>query len=249
MKAFQKSAREISPISRAAPPGAALPLGHLQHSLWQAFSTSGRRLGLRICLRRGCHRIYRARRWNQRYCQDPECQKLVRRWQAAKRQQQRRQQPEVRQAHATAERERRIRRRVAAAGRKVDPGCEVVSREELPDEGRGAWSRSKPVAASFCDRPGCYDAVRESCRCPARYCSDGCRQAIRRVCDRERKWLKRHAQTARSPAPRAFPSERGAQRAALPHLTCWPRWVARRRPGSRSSTIGASSSVAYVLAI
>ena len=191
-------------------------MGHLQHSLCQAFSTSGRRLGLRICLRRGCHRTYRARRWNQRYCQDPECLKLVRRWQVAKRQQQRRQQPEVRQAHAAAERQRRLRRRVAAASNKVDPEAEVVSRAKLPDEGRGAWSRSKNDSVPFCDRPGCYDAVRPSCRCPARYCGDGCRQAVRRVGDRERKWLRRHAQRARSPAPRAFSPARGAQRVRCP---------------------------------
>lgn len=49
-----------------------IPLGHVQHSLCQSCSTSGRRLGLRICLRRGCHRVFQARCWNQRYCDDPE---------------------------------------------------------------------------------------------------------------------------------------------------------------------------------
>jgi hypothetical protein len=46
-------------------------------------------------------------RWNQCYCQDPECRKEVARWQAAKRQQQRRRHPEVRQQHAADERERK----------------------------------------------------------------------------------------------------------------------------------------------
>jgi hypothetical protein len=193
-----------------------LPLGQLQHSLCQAFSTSGRCLGLRICLRRGCHRVYRARRWNQRYCQHPECRKLVRRWQAAKRQQQRRQQPEVRQAHAAAERERRARRRAASVRQSLPVSEEGALPEEKQDEGREAWSRSKGSPAFFCDRPGCYDAVRESCRCQARYCSDGCRQALRRVRDRERKWLNRHTQGARSPRPPEYPAGRAARRARSP---------------------------------
>ncbi len=46
---------------------------------------------------------------------------------------------------------------------------------------------------NFCDRPGCYDPVRASRSKAAKYCSDGCRRAVHRVRDRERKWLKRHA--------------------------------------------------------
>jgi hypothetical protein len=166
-------------------------LGHLQHTLCQLGSTSGRRLGWRMCLRRGCHKVYRARRWNQRYCPDPTCRKLVRRWQAAKRQQQRREQPEVRQAHAAAERERRARR--ATSARRVVPAPDADSSgDQKPEQKQCAWSRSrKQFPTPFCDRPGCYDAVRPSCRCRARYCGDGCRQAIQRVRDRERKWLTR----------------------------------------------------------
>ena len=190
------------------------PLGHLQHTLCQLGSTSGRRLGWRMCLRRGCHRVYRARRWNQRYCQDPTCRKLVRRWQAAKRQQQRRQQPEVRQSHAAAERERRARR---ATGTRRVVACHDVeaSGEQKPEQNLGAWSRSrKKVPAPFCDRPGCYDAVRSSCRCHARYCSDGCRRALQRVRDRERKWLNRNRpaegeSSGREPAARQSRRHRG----------------------------------------
>ena len=193
-----------------------LPLGHLQHTRCHSCFTSGRRLGPRICLRRGCHRVFQARCWNQRYCQDAECRKLVRRWQAAKRQQQRRKQPEVRQAHATAERERRARRRAAAVDTNPHSPDEAVSAEEKPDEGRGAWSRSKRCSDLFCDRPGCYDAVRESCRCPARYCGDDCRRALKRVRDRERKWLNRHTQAARSALSQQCQAGRAARRARAP---------------------------------
>src|SRR5437867_8769267 len=46
-----------------------------------------------------------------------------------------------------------------------------------------AWSRSKNNSYPFCDRPGCYEGLRPSCRCPARYCGDPCRQAVRQAYD------------------------------------------------------------------
>jgi hypothetical protein len=68
----------------------------------------------RICLRKGCGRKYQPRRWNQRYCQDPECLRLVRRWQAARRQANRRQDGGVRTQHAQAEKERRQRAKTSS---------------------------------------------------------------------------------------------------------------------------------------
>lgn len=62
-----------------------------------------------MCLRKGCRRPYVPRCWNQRYCQDPECQRQVRRWQAARRQAKRRQDARVKAQHAQAEKERRQR--------------------------------------------------------------------------------------------------------------------------------------------
>ena len=43
----------------------------------------------------------------------------------------------------------------------------------------------------LCDRPGCYEPPVISPRNPARYCCAACRQAVRNVQDRERKWLSR----------------------------------------------------------
>ena len=43
----------------------------------------------------------------------------------------------------------------------------------------------------LCDRPGCYQSPVSSSRNPARYCCAACRQAVRNVLDRERKWLAR----------------------------------------------------------
>ena len=40
----------------------------------------------------------------------------------------------------------------------------------------------------MCDRPGCHEPVLKSGRSQAHYCCWACRQAVRRVVDRERKW-------------------------------------------------------------
>lgn len=138
--------------------------------------TSRRRLRLRRCLRKGCDHSYQPRRWNQRYCQDPECQRELRRWQAAKRQQRHRNGEPVRAKHAAAERERRRQAK--------SKSLEQLARD--PARGHAAKDFS---LAPCCDRPGCYAARRRSIRNPARYCCDTCRLTLARVQDRERKWL------------------------------------------------------------
>jgi hypothetical protein len=52
-------------------------------------------------------------RWNQRYCHDPECQRQLRRWQAARRQAKRRLNPHVKLLQAQAEKKRRQRAKAA----------------------------------------------------------------------------------------------------------------------------------------
>jgi hypothetical protein len=68
----------------------------------------------RRCVRKGCGRKYQPRRSNQRYCQDPECQRQVKRWQAARRQAKHRQDAEVKAQHAQAEKERRQQAKAAS---------------------------------------------------------------------------------------------------------------------------------------
>jgi hypothetical protein len=75
-----------------------------------------------------------------------------------------------------------------------------------------AWSRSKPMPSPFCKRPGCYQAVRSSSRCPAQYCSDECRQAMKRVQDRERKWLSRNTEAGRYKRSLEYEAARRARR-------------------------------------
>jgi hypothetical protein len=166
-------------------------LGQDQHTFPLPRATRTPRPRPRICLRKGCERIYHPARWNQRYCQEPECLKLLRRWQAAKRQQGRRSRSEIRQEHAAAERARR------QAIRDASTGPQHQSPAKAEGSRGSAWSRSKKNSCPFCDRPGCYEGLRPSCRCPARYCGDPCRQAVRQVCDRERKWFSRKTAAGR----------------------------------------------------
>ncbi len=184
-------------------------MGQLQHTSPTPRAASAvRRLRPRVCLRKGCESTFQPRCWNQRYCQAAECLRLVRRWQAAKRQRQHRQEAEHRQRHREAERERRKRRRER---RFAEADSEHRDQPQMPDK-VGAWSRSKNNSATFCDRPGCYDPVRASCRAPARYCGDACRQAVRRVLDRERKWLTRR--TYAGQIKRRLEYQRSRKRAA-----------------------------------
>jgi hypothetical protein len=109
---------------RAVPLGAVPPMGAGQGTPERRTSARGRRPRPRICLRKGCGRKYRPRRWNQRYCQDPQCQREVRRWQAARRQARHRQHAQAKARHAQAEQARRQR---AKSAPKPVPSPEVTS--------------------------------------------------------------------------------------------------------------------------
>jgi hypothetical protein len=92
---------------RACPLGEAPPVGDSQGTGKHGCSARRRRPRARICLRKGCRRKYQPRCWNQRYCQDPECLRQIRRWQAARRQAKHRQDAQVKARHTQVERERR----------------------------------------------------------------------------------------------------------------------------------------------
>lgn len=163
-------------------------MGQNQHNLPPSSSARNSRFPLRMCQRKGCDCSFVPQRWNQRYCRDAECRRLLRRWQAAKRQQRRRSRAEVRQQRAAAAKQKRAAAR--AAGRSAPrPSCSTTPPRP--------WSRRKKNSAPFCDRPGCYDPPRLTHSCLSRYCGDTCCQAQRRVRDRERKWLRRKTPAGR----------------------------------------------------
>jgi hypothetical protein len=95
---------------------------------------------------------YQPRSWNQRYCQEPECQREVRRWQAARRQARHRQHADAKAQHARAEKARRQRAKSTS---------QTVENPELtPARGHAAESFFPPRSAigraatrTLCTRP------------------------------------------------------------------------------------------------
>ncbi|MFN5283740.1 MAG: ATP-binding protein [Planctomyces sp.] len=77
-------------------------MGCCQHNTDSTHRPRKSRFRQRVCPRKGCEAVYTPRSGNQRYCQDQQCLQEVRRWQAARRQKQRRLRPEVRKTQAAA---------------------------------------------------------------------------------------------------------------------------------------------------
>ena len=186
-------------------------MGHNQCSTGTPPLPENSRFPPRTCLRKGCGRIFDVRSGNQRYCQHPECLRLVRRWLAAKRQRMRRQRPEVRENRAAAAKEARERK----SRLKTDPPAptEPIMPAEQPDP-PGAWSRSRQIPSPICDRVGCYESPRPACRCPTRYCSQECSRAMLQVRNRERKWLWRNTLAGHIKCQLQPQSRQAARRAA-----------------------------------
>jgi hypothetical protein len=188
----------LRPAPRAAPTGVAPPMGRRQSNSSAPASPSRARFPARTCHRKGCGRTFCPRSWNQRYCREPQCLRLLHRWQAAKRQRKRRRQAEKRQQHADAERARRRRQRGASKnGHGMAPsGPSAAAARKSPR----AWSRSQRIPPDFCDRPGCYDPLPGPRRGPAQYCGTACARSQRRVRDRERKFKARQRKAAQCQA-------------------------------------------------
>jgi hypothetical protein len=155
----------------------------------------------RLCLRKGCGRTYQPRRLNQRYCQDPECLREVRRWQAARRQAKRRQDATAKAQHAAAERARRAR---APSSTQPSKPPEVAA-------ARGHAARIL-LSLFLCARPGCYEPPLKSGRQQARYCCAACREAVRRVLERERKWRLRGTFQGRQARAQEYQAARARRR-------------------------------------
>ena len=108
-------------------------------------SARGCRPRARVCLRKGCGCKYQPRRWNQRYCQAAECLREVRRWQAARRQTERRADAAAKARHAEAERARRdqVRSARAASASQAAPCPEVMPARGHAAEADGDFFRRR----------------------------------------------------------------------------------------------------------
>ena len=156
-----------------APPPMALSHGPSKRSQNQQRTSSRRWPRTRLCLLKGCGQHFRPRRWRQRYCSD-RCWQEALAWSRWK-QQQKYRASEVgkkrRNAQCKRNRERvKIRMKNATAGL-----ARVIS--------------GRNFIGDPCDRPGCYEMFQRSTRSPhQRFCSMGCRRAVQRVRERERRW-------------------------------------------------------------
>lgn len=145
---------------------------------WVSFTRQGvRRQGRpRICLLKGCERHFVPSHPLQRYCCD-DCRNKVREWWLWKSQRDYRRSERGKEMRRAQNKRRRARLKENGLGGQKDADGEACE---------GHHKAGNSIFFS-CDRPGCYELFRPTARSPRkRFCSCGCRQALRRVVLREK---------------------------------------------------------------
>jgi CGNR zinc finger protein len=147
--------------------------------------------GCRRCLLKGCERWFRPPQPRCHYC-SVVCQQAARRWRrwrASQRYRASQHGQERRRQQSQRYRERQRQRQLTAAS------------EEPPCEGQRAAAAGEDSGDSGqrpCDRPGCYQLFVPTSRSPHQhFCSCGCRQALRRVRQRELRHRQRRRRGSR----------------------------------------------------
>jgi hypothetical protein len=137
----------------------------------------------RQCLLKGCERLFWPSHWRARFC-SAACRQAARRWQRARASQRYRATDKGREHRQAQNRRYRQRQRERSQTASAD--------EEAPREGQRILSSGEDFSARRCQRPGCYEFFslphEHSCK---RFCSVACRLALRRVLDREARYLAR----------------------------------------------------------
>jgi len=138
----------------------------------------------RRCLLKGCEQLFQPQRPQTRYCSQ-ECREAARRWRRWRAGQTWRKTESGRECRR--QQSCRYRERV----RQRQEAQQAAAKEALnePREGQRPADAEKK---SPCSRPGCYELFVPSPRSPGqRFCSCLCRNALRRVLQREARWGKR----------------------------------------------------------
>lgn len=138
----------------------------------------------RLCLLKGCGQHFQPSHPLQRYC-SPSCQQAARDWQRWRAARHYRGTARGRQQRCAQSRRYRERQRCRRA---------VAAQEEAaqPREGQRYAGCSEDFSAMPCRRPGCYVLFHPQPHEPPQcFCSAACRQALRRVLDREERWRRR----------------------------------------------------------
>jgi hypothetical protein len=166
----------------------------------------------RRCLLKGCERFFRPARPQSRYCSTTCCHaaRRWRRWQASRRWRA--------SAAGKARRREQCRRARQRIPLVVLPELPLVPEPVVPSpsvtgppapaacEGQRPATIPEKFAPQTCQRPGCYAVFVLRPRSPQqRFCSRSCRQALRRVLDRERRWRRRRRQGIRPRRLRSRP--------------------------------------------
>jgi hypothetical protein len=148
----------------------------------------------RSCLLKGCEQAFQPRHPLARYC-GPACQAAARCWsrsRAAARYRTTEHGRACRRQQVCRYRQRMRERRQAAA----------EAQAETTGEGHQEAEDSEKIR---CHRPGCYERFSLHRRSPCqRFCGPLCRQALRRVRERERRWLVRWASRPRRQRPSRY---------------------------------------------
>jgi hypothetical protein len=148
-------------------------VGPLQHFRNDRSNQAGCRCRRRICLLKGCERRFDPPHPFSRYC-SPECSAAARKWA---------QQKANRRYRATASGKERRRKQSARYRQRKVP------EEPTPSMSGEGYTKALEPRKIRCRRPGCYEQFRPSSRSPLKsFCSLCCRNALRRVIVRERRW-------------------------------------------------------------
>jgi hypothetical protein len=143
----------------------------------------------RLCLLKGCGQYFQPSHPLQRYC-SPSCHQAARdwqRWRAARLYRGTTRGRQQRCAQSRRYRQRPRGRQAAAAA--VPSTTETV---DPPREGQRSADFSEDCSGTPCRRPGCYVLFQPQPHEPPHgFCSAACRQALRRVLDREERWWQR----------------------------------------------------------
>ena len=157
-----------------------------------------RRARRRKCVLKDCECWFQPKQPQERYCSEACRQegKRWRRWRASQRWRASERGKECRRSQSQRHRERQRQKREA-----LQLTC---LKQEVGREGQ----RAAPNPGNFsCSRPGCYELFIITSRSPLqKYCSCGCRQAVRRVRQREARW-RGPAPICRAPRGRGPPEE------------------------------------------
>ena len=149
---------------------------HLQHDCPSPRRQGPIRCGPRICLLKGCEKWFSPHHPRARYCSQ-SCEEAARLWSrrlAARRYRASEQGKERRRQQSCRYRER-VRQREEEA-QPPPPVCEGHQKAEDSEK-------------ILCSRPGCYEWFPAERRSPLkRFCSCLCREALRRVRQREARW-------------------------------------------------------------